>query len=72
MSTKEEAVSLAEALPLEQARCRALLADYKEIGPAVAFGASLIERSLRVADTAASSGNVLEMLAAYQDLKSLE
>lgn len=65
-------MSLAEALPLEQARVREVLEAFKSIGPAGMFGAAMIEASLRAADQAASSGDVVAMLRAYQDLKGIE
>lgn len=67
-----DAKTLAEALPLEQARCRELLVAYKEIGPAGAFGAVVIEEALRQADVASASGDVVAMIRSYQELKGLE
>lgn len=64
--------TLGEALPKEQARVREVLGIYKSIGPAGAFGATMIEASLRAADQAVMSGDPVAMLRAYQDLKSIE
>lgn len=64
--------NLAEALPKEQARCRKLLGDYKEIGPAGVIGATLIEQKLQDAERAASSGDVVAMLRAYEALKTCD
>ena len=64
--------SLAEALPQEQARVRKVLGYYKEIGPAGAIGAMLIEQSLQAADQAIMSGDVVQMIAAYEDLKEIK
>lgn len=64
--------TLATALPKEQARVRELLGHYREIGPAGMFGAAMIEQSLRAADAAVISGDVLAMLRAYEDLKDIE
>jgi hypothetical protein len=64
--------SLGEALPQEQARCRELLAQYKAIGPAGAFGALFIEQALQRADQAVMSGDVVAMMRAYEELKALE
>lgn len=61
--------SLGEALPKEQARVREILGHYKEIGPAGAFGAAMIEQSLRRADAAIMSGDLPAMIDAYNDLK---
>lgn len=63
--------TLAEALPKEQARVRKILGHYKDIGEVGQFGAAMIEESLRKADQAASSGDVIAMLAAHQDLKEI-
>ena len=64
--------TLGDELPREQARCRELLVAYKEIGSAGAFGAAMIEQSLREADQAAISGDVVAMLRAYEKLKNHE
>ncbi len=64
--------SLAECLPKEQARVREVLGMYKDIGPAGAFGAAMIEQSLKNADEAAMSGDIVRMLTAYEDLKEIE
>ena len=64
--------SVAEALPKEQARCRELLLQYKEIGPAGAFGALFIEQKLREADNALASGDVVRIVKAYDALTKCE
>jgi hypothetical protein len=61
--------TLAEALPKEQARVRELIGIYKSIGPAGAFGAALMEASLRVADVAVMSGDPVAMLRCLEDLR---
>ena len=63
--------NLAEALPKETERVREVLGYYKEIGSAGAFGAAMIELSLKRADKAMASGDVVEMLAAYKDLQEI-
>ena len=63
--------SLAEALPAEMARVRTVLGHYLEIGPVGQFGASFIERDLQAADKAVMSGDVVEMLRAYEALKQI-
>ncbi len=60
--------TLGDALPKEQARVREILGHYKEIGPAGMFGAAMIEASLRKADAAVMSGDLLAMIDAYNDL----
>ena len=63
--------SLAEALPKEQQRVREILGYYKEI-PAGQFGALMIESTLRHADKAAASGDVVQMTKAYKALCEIE
>lgn len=64
--------SLAEALPKEMARVREVLGQYRAIGPAGMFGAAFIEQDLRAADQAVMSGDVVAMLRAYEQLKTIE
>lgn len=61
--------TLADALPAEQARVRALMPLYREIGIAGRPALFLMERSLAAADRAVMSGDVIAMLQAYEDLK---
>lgn len=68
---KQQSDSLATALPKEQARVREVLGHYKEIGSAGFFGAIMIERSLRNADAAVMSGDVIQMITAYKDLQEI-
>jgi len=64
--------SIADALPKEQKRVREVLGHYKEIGPAGAFGAAMIENSLEKADAAIMSGDLAAIIAAYKDLKEIK
>ena len=64
--------TLGDSLPKEQARARELLDTYKNIGPAGAFGAAMIEQALQRADKAVISGDLVEMIQAYKVLKALE
>ena len=66
MSTETQ--SLGEALPAEMERCRTILGHAREIGPAGAFLVLMLEGSLRRADEAVMSGDVVAMLVAYKDL----
>ncbi len=59
-------------MPKEQARVRKVLGLYKELGKEGVLGASLIEQSLKFADQAVMSGDCIEMIKAYEDLKSIE
>lgn len=61
--------TLADELPKEQARVREILGHFKEIGPAGMIGAAMIEADLRRADESVMSGDVVEMLRAYNTLK---
>lgn len=61
--------SIGEDFPKEQARVRELLGVYKSIGPAGAFGAAMIERTLQRAEQAAISGDIVAVLRSYKELK---
>jgi hypothetical protein len=67
MSAPNGVNSLAKALPLEQARVRQLRQRY-----ATSAIASRIEAALQRAQIAAESGNVVEMLRSYHELKAFE
>ena len=64
--------TLAEQMPKEQARVREILGIYKEIGPAGSFAAYHIEQTLRAADEAVMSGDLVAMIRAYKDLKEVK
>jgi hypothetical protein len=64
--------SLGEEFPKEQARCRELLREYYKIGPAGRFGAAMIEQTLKDADQAVLSGDVVEMLQAFKKMQDCE
>ena len=63
--------NLAEALPKEQQRVRDLLPFYDAI-PTGVFAATMMRQSLVRAEQAAASGDVITMLAAYEDLKGYD
>lgn len=63
--------SVGELLPREQTRVRELLKVYETI-PAGIYGAAVIKESLRKAEEAAISGDVVKILVAYQDLIGIE
>ena len=63
--------SLGEELPKEQARVRNVLGYYREIGPPGVFAAAMIEADLRRADEAVMSGDVVQMIRAYEALKAI-
>lgn len=62
-------ISLAEALPVEQERCRTILEHALEIGPAGDFLAASLRADLKKAEVAAAAGDTVEMVRAYQALK---
>ena len=64
--------SIGEQFPLEQARVRDLLTQYKALGSVGAFGAAMIEQALRRADQAAISGDVVAVLRSYEELKGFQ
>lgn len=64
-------MTLGEAYPLEQARCRELLGEYKAIGPAGAFGVKLIEEILQRADQAAIRQDLPAMVGIFMEMKEL-
>jgi hypothetical protein len=64
--------TLGESFPEEQARVRELLGVYRELGPVGTFGAIILEATLREADEAAISGDVVRMLRAYEALKGCQ
>lgn len=68
---KNEPLSVGHALPVEQARVRGLIAEYRAIGPAGMIGATLMEAALQRADEAAISGDVLAILRSYEELKGI-
>jgi hypothetical protein len=61
--------SLGDAYPKEQERVRELLNEYLAIGPSGQFGAAALRMTLKEADEAAISGDLIRMIAAYQRLK---
>lgn len=64
--------SLGTQFPIEQARVRDLLKEYHRIGPAGAFGAAMLEQTLKRADTAALGGDLVEMIQAFKEMQGCE
>lgn len=55
--------------PNQQARVRKLIEDYRSLSDnAGAFGALMMEQALQRADAAMASGDVVEILRAYQEM----
>lgn len=67
-----ETQSLAEAYPKQQARVRVVLGHYREIGEPGRLGGLMIEATLREADEAAASGDIVRMLRAYKAMEEIE
>lgn len=63
---------LLHSLPAEQARCRELVRKYVAIGSTGAFGAALIEQSLKRADRAVIDGDENDIRRALAELKAYE
>lgn len=60
--------TLGEALPEECARVRKIKAAYDSV-PGCEIAAMMMEGSLRLADQAMVSGDIVAMLRCYEDLK---
>ena len=67
-----EVKTVGDDFPQEQARCREVLAQYRELGAAGVLGGIMIEATLREADLAMASGDIVRILAAYQAMKGVE
>jgi hypothetical protein len=62
--------TLGDDLPRQMARVRdELIPAYQSIGPAGAFGLTMLRAALDRAAKAMVSGDVVEMLRSYQELK---
>jgi hypothetical protein len=61
--------TLAESLPREQARVRALIGMYREIGPSGTFAIMMMEQALSRAEKAAAEGDIAAMIRAQKDLE---
>lgn len=61
--------SLGEEYPKQQARCRELLEQYTAIGAAGAFGHAMISQTLKEADEAAISGDLVAMIKAFEKMR---
>lgn len=68
----EDLKSLGEALPEEIQRVMDIRDIYLNTGTAGAFASALMKRSIDRASKAMVSGDVIEMLRCYEDLKSYE
>lgn len=64
--------TIGSELSKEQSRCRELLIAYEWLGLPGLFGHMLISKALKKADDAVISGDPVEMIRAYAELKTLE
>ena len=64
--------TLADGILREQTRARELLGLYREIGPPGTFGAMVIEDVLKRTDRAVMTGDVVEMIRCYGELRDLK
>lgn len=63
--------SAGEDFPKQQERVRTVLSHYEAIGPAGVFGATMIRATLRRAELAMASGDIIEILRTYSELKEI-
>ena len=64
--------SVGSDFPNQQARARVLLKEYQDLGPVGTFGAIMIENTIRRADEALASGDVVKIVRLYAELKDLD
>jgi len=64
--------NLMDGILSEMNRCRGVLKLYEEIGPAESIAGYLIKQSISAAERSLSNNDVLQMLQAYADLKTIE
>jgi len=64
--------SIGADYPHQLARCRELLEQYENIGPAGSFGALHIRNTIDYAKKAKSSGDVVMMVRAYALMQEVE
>lgn len=62
--------SVGDAFPAEQLRLRELIEEYRTIGPAGTFGRLMIEGTLRRADAAMASGDIVQILRAFTEMQA--
>jgi len=64
-------MNLIEGMQEEMNRCCELLKLYEQT-PTGVFGATMIKQGISNAEKAIASGDVIEMLKSYEDLKGFE
>lgn len=63
--------TLGDALPEELERCRELLEIYRTI-PTGFFGAAMINQAITEGERALDSGDLVQMIKAYESLRECE
>lgn len=62
--------TVGEEFPREQARVRELITIYRELPDGVGvMAATLMEQTLQRADQAQASGNIIEILRSFEEMK---
>jgi hypothetical protein len=69
MNTDNQPENLVSAVLKERDRCKELLEEYKKIGPPGMFGSSMLIHLVNRADRCIATGDVIEMLQVYGELK---
>jgi hypothetical protein len=64
--------SVGEDFPHQQERLLKLIEQYREIGPVGAFGLAMIQGTLREANEAAISGDIVRIVRAYASMKECQ
>lgn len=67
-----DSMSVGEDFPKQQERVRKVLSAYESVGPAGHFGAAMIRDTLRRAELAMASGDIIAILRTYAELKEIE
>jgi hypothetical protein len=69
---KTESKNLIEGLLEEMNRVREIIKIYEEVGDAGKFAIAFMNLSIKKAEAAMATGDVVEMLRIYQELKEYE
>jgi hypothetical protein len=69
MEETKQPQNLMDGMIDELNRNRELLKQYEAIGPAGAFGAHFLKQAIKRGEDSIRSGDVIQMLSAYNELK---
>lgn len=64
--------TVGEDFPRQQARVREIQQHAREIGPSGQFLVSMCEQALKRAEAAAISGDIVEIVQSYKELKEFQ